>query len=47
MRKCGTVLFHDMDKRGRPELDYVYDFVRSLPPEQVEVIDIFALWTAP
>lgn len=47
VRKCGTVLFHDMDKRGRPELDYVYDFVKSLPQDQVEVIDIFALWTAP
>lgn len=47
VKRCGRVLFHDYDSRGRPELDYVYDFVNSLPKERVEVMDIFALWTAP
>lgn len=46
VRKCGTVLFHDVDSRGRPELDYVYDFVMSLPKHQVERMDIFGLWRA-
>jgi predicted O-methyltransferase YrrM len=46
VKRCGTVLFHDVDSRGRPELDYVYDFVMSLPKHQVQVFDIFALWTA-
>lgn len=44
VKKCGNVLFHDYDSRGRPELDYVYDFVNSLPKHQVEIIDIFAMW---
>lgn len=44
VKRCGTVLFHDIDRRGRPELDYVIDFVESLPKHQIEVIDIFALW---
>lgn len=44
VKKCGTVLFHDVDSRGRPELDYVYDFVMSLPKHQVERLDIFAIW---
>lgn len=44
VRKCGAVLFHDVDRRGQPELDYVYDFVMSLPKDQIERLDIFALW---
>lgn len=44
VRKCGTVLFHDVDRRGQPEQDYVIDFVESLPKHQVEVLDIFAIW---
>lgn len=47
VRRCGRVLFHDYDRRGIPEQDYVCDFVDSLPAGQVEKIDIFALWTAP
>ena len=46
VKKCGRVLFHDYDSRGRPELDYVFDFVNTLQPARVEVLDIFALWTA-
>lgn len=44
VRRCGQVLFHDVDRRGKPEKDYVYDFVMSLPREQLEFRDIFALW---
>jgi predicted O-methyltransferase YrrM len=47
VKRCGRVLFHDYDKRGIPELDHVYNFVNTLPKEQVQVHDIFALWTAP
>ena len=45
VRRCGRVLFHDYDRRGGPDTDDVYDFVNSLPPHQVEIMDIFALWT--
>lgn len=47
VKRCGTVLFHDYDRRGRPELDYVADFIDTLPKDQIEVMDIFVLWTAP
>jgi predicted O-methyltransferase YrrM len=47
VKRCGHVLFHDYDRRGKPEKDCVCDFVDSLPKEQVQVMDIFALWTAP
>lgn len=47
VKRCGAVLFHDFDSRGKTEKDYVYSFVKSLPPEQVQALDIFALWTAP
>lgn len=47
VKHCGAVLFHDVDARGKPELDAVYDFVMALPPEQVTRDDIFALWRAP
>jgi predicted O-methyltransferase YrrM len=39
VRKCGAVLFHDYDGQNG-----VVDLVNSLPSNQVEVIDIFALW---
>jgi predicted O-methyltransferase YrrM len=44
-RRCGHVLFHDYDSRGIPAQDHVFDFVNSLPKEQIQVMDIFALWT--
>lgn len=44
VKRCGSVLFHDVDRRGKPEQDYVIDFVESLPKHQVERIDIFAIW---
>ena len=46
VKRCGRVLFHDYDDRGQPSLNMVYDFVNSLPKEQVTVMDIFALWEA-
>ena len=46
VRRCGRVLFHDYDRRGKPGQDCVCDFVDSLPRSQLEVHDIFALWTA-
>lgn len=46
-KRCGLVLFHDYDRRGVRDQDHVFDFVNSLPKEQVQVHDIFALWSAP
>lgn len=46
VKHCGTVLFHDYDDRGQPCLNYVYDFINTLPKEQLTIIDIFALWKA-
>jgi len=43
-KRCGRVLFHDYDSRG-PGKDTVFDFVNTLPKHQVQVLDIFALWT--
>ena len=46
-KRCGRVLFHDADDSGRPDRNIVHDFVKSLPRDQVEFMDIFALWMAP
>ena len=46
VKHCGTVLFHDYDDRGQPCLNYVYDFINTLPKEKLTIIDIFALWKA-
>lgn len=47
VKRCGRVLFHDYDRRGVQGQDDVCDFVDSLPKEQIQKMDIFALWTAP
>jgi predicted O-methyltransferase YrrM len=47
VKRCGRVLFHDYDRRGRPELDFVCDFVDTLPQDQITKHDIFALWQEP
>lgn len=47
VKHCGAVLFHDVDRRGVPGQDAVYDFVMALPKDEVVVMDIFALWRAP
>lgn len=44
-KRCGRVLFHDYDFSGSKRRDAVYDFVNTLPKHQIEVMDIFALWT--
>lgn len=47
VKRCGAVLFHDYDERGHPDMDHVFDFVNTLPRDQVQVMDIFAFWQAP
>jgi hypothetical protein len=42
VKRCGTVLFHDYDGDNG-----VTALINSLPREQVEIFDIFALWRAP
>jgi predicted O-methyltransferase YrrM len=44
VKRCGRVLFHDYDTRGVVGQDHVFDFVNTLPKEQIQVLDIFALW---
>ncbi len=46
VERCGKVLFHDYDAGGRVGRNHVYDFVNSLPKGQVQIMGIFALWTA-
>ena len=43
VNRCGVVLFHDYDDRGRVD-DYVFKFVNTLPRDEVTKMDIFALW---
>lgn len=50
VKRCGRVLFHDADdNRLRPHKpnssNCVHEFISTLPSEQVEFMDIFALWT--
>ena len=47
VKRCGHVLFHDADRRGKPDKDHVIDFIESLPKGQVTYLDIFAEWKAP
>lgn len=44
VKRCGRVLFHDYEPRGRPDLDYAYNFVNTLPKDEIEPMDIFCLW---
>lgn len=51
VKRCGRVLFHDADdNRLRPHKpdapNAVYEFISTLPPDEVEFMDIFALWRA-
>jgi predicted O-methyltransferase YrrM len=46
VKRCGHVLFHDADRRGKPEKDRVIDFIESLPKREVTYRDIFAEWKA-
>ncbi len=47
VKKCGRVLFHDYDDSGCKAKNHVYDFINTLPKDEVEVIDIFAYWRKP
>jgi predicted O-methyltransferase YrrM len=44
VKRCGNVLFHDFDRRGKREQDYVIDFIETLPKHQLTPMDIFAMW---
>lgn len=44
VKRCGRVLFHDYNDDGDPAHAHVLDLVRSLPPEEVQTMGIFALW---
>ncbi len=46
VKRCGLVLFHDFDSRGTVEKDHVFNFIRSLPADEVTKLDIFGLWRA-
>lgn len=51
VKRCGHVLFHDADdNRLRPgkenKPNFVYEFISTLPKEQIQVNDIFALWVS-
>lgn len=51
VKRCGHVLFHDADdNRQRPTknsaANHVFEFLETLPKNQLEFKDIFALWTA-
>ena len=51
VKRCGRVLFHDADdnrqRSHKPGAsNCVYEFIATLPPEQVEFRDIFAMWSA-
>ena len=47
VKKCGHVLFHDADDNGPNKPNDVFEFISTLPKDQVVFKDIFALWTAP
>lgn len=46
VKRCGHVLLHDYSPPGEVP-NWVYEFINTLPKEQIEVTDIFAMWTAP
>lgn len=41
VKRCGAVLFHDHDERNPGP---VVEFVKTLPQNQVEKMDVFAFW---
>jgi len=41
VKRCGAVLFHDCEGDNG-----VTKLIKSLPPNEVQIMDIFALWTA-
>ena len=47
VKRCGHVLFHDADDNGPERPNAVYEFIQTIPQEELEYMDIFALWTNP
>ncbi len=45
VKKCGRVLFHDYEPNYKPGHGHVFRLVDGLPKEEVQINDIFALWT--
>lgn len=50
VKRCGHVLFHDADdnrlRAHKPgKTNFVFEFLETLPQDQLEFHDIFALWT--
>lgn len=43
-KKCGNVLFHDYADSGTIQKNYVYDFINTLPSNELTINDVFALW---
>ncbi len=44
VKRCGRVLFHDYCEDDRPEHRWVRDVVKALPPDEVTINGMFALW---
>jgi len=44
VRKCGRVLFHDADDNGPGRANDVFEFLQTLPKDELIYKDIFALW---
>lgn len=44
VKRCGNVLFHDYEPNHKPGHGHVFNLVNSLPKDQVQTKDIFALW---
>lgn len=47
VKRCGRVLFHDYSKSKAEKRNGVYNFVNTLPKEQITVKGIFAYWQGP
>ena len=51
-KRCGRVLFHDADDNRLRETkqnaaNHVFEFLETLPQDELEFIDIFCMWTRP
>jgi predicted O-methyltransferase YrrM len=50
VKRCGRVLFHDADDNSKRAFKQdanndVFEFIDKLPKEEVQFVDIFAMWT--
>jgi predicted O-methyltransferase YrrM len=51
VKRCGHVLFHDADdnrlrEKNPQAANHVFEFIDTLPKDEIEFKDIFALWTS-